>query len=127
MKDLITKAGDNQFINFKVTCMDCGKDFTLKVKRTGPESAEITGGAVGVKKGKAGEKEYRFKCPTCFATDQNFEFPDCEVYSRVVGYLRPVAQFNDVKQAEFYARKIYKIPPEEKLAAKESKYDEGRK
>lgn len=31
----------------------------------------------------------------------------CEVYSRVVGYLRPVNQWNDGKQAEFYDRKEY--------------------
>ncbi len=31
----------------------------------------------------------------------------CEVYSRVVGYLRPVNQWNEGKQEEFYARKTY--------------------
>lgn len=31
----------------------------------------------------------------------------CEVYSRVVGYLRPVAQWNEGKQEEFAARKEY--------------------
>lgn len=31
----------------------------------------------------------------------------CEVYSRVVGYLRPVNQWNEGKQAEFYDRKEY--------------------
>ncbi len=31
----------------------------------------------------------------------------CEVYSRIVGYLRPVQQWNDGKQAEFNDRKMY--------------------
>lgn len=31
----------------------------------------------------------------------------CEIYSRVVGYLRPVSQWNDGKQAEFVERKEY--------------------
>lgn len=31
----------------------------------------------------------------------------CEIYSRVVGYLRPVKQWNDAKQAEFLARKTF--------------------
>ena len=31
----------------------------------------------------------------------------CEVYSRIVGYLRPVQQWNDGKQAEFGDRKEY--------------------
>lgn len=33
----------------------------------------------------------------------------CEVYSRIVGYLRPVSQWNPGKEAEFYKRKNYKI------------------
>ncbi|HOV32015.1 MAG TPA: anaerobic ribonucleoside-triphosphate reductase, partial [Candidatus Hydrogenedens sp.] len=44
------------------------------------------------------------------------EFPTCpkcgnktEVYSRVVGYLRPVSQWNEGKQAEFQLRARYKI------------------
>ena len=31
----------------------------------------------------------------------------CEIYSRVVGYLRPVKQWNDAKQAEFMVRKTF--------------------
>lgn len=32
----------------------------------------------------------------------------CEVYSRVVGYIRPVQQWNDGKQAEYADRKTFK-------------------
>jgi anaerobic ribonucleoside-triphosphate reductase len=39
------------------------------------------------------------QCPTCGAR--------CEVYSRVVGYLRPVDQWNDGKQAEFAIRRSF--------------------
>lgn len=42
-----------------------------------------------------------FKCPDCKA--------ECEVYSRVVGYLRPVGQWNEGKQAEFAQRKEFAI------------------
>ena len=38
-------------------------------------------------------------CPRCGAK--------CEVYSRVVGYLRPVDQWNDGKQSEFRIRKTF--------------------
>jgi anaerobic ribonucleoside-triphosphate reductase len=38
-------------------------------------------------------------CPVCGA--------QCEVYSRVVGYLRPVDQWNDGKQAEFAMRRTF--------------------
>mgnify|MGYP001417647402 CR=1 FL=1 len=43
-----------------------------------------------------GRKE---ECPVCGSV--------CEVYSRVVGYLRPVDQWNDGKQAEFQIRKTF--------------------
>ncbi len=33
----------------------------------------------------------------------------CEVYSRVVGYIRPVNQWNDSKQAEYSDRKEFCI------------------
>lgn len=33
----------------------------------------------------------------------------CEVYSRIVGYLRPVSQWNPGKEAEFKKRKEYKV------------------
>ena len=36
----------------------------------------------------------------------------CEVYSRVVGYLRPISNWNKGKKAEFAARKTYVVPPE---------------
>ncbi len=39
------------------------------------------------------------QCPQCGSV--------CEVYSRVVGYLRPVDQWNDGKQAEFAIRKTF--------------------
>lgn len=42
-----------------------------------------------------------FKCPTCGA--------DCEVYSRIVGYIRPVSQWNRGKKQEFKERKTYNL------------------
>lgn len=33
----------------------------------------------------------------------------CEVYSRVVGYIRPVAQWNPGKQSEYADRKEYEV------------------
>lgn len=44
------------------------------------------------------------QCPLCAAEGQ--ETP-CEVYSRIVGYLRPVDQWNAGKQEEFSLRKVY--------------------
>lgn len=42
-----------------------------------------------------------FNCPKCAKS--------CEVYSRIVGYLRPVSQWNKGKQEEYALRKPYKI------------------
>jgi len=56
----------------------------------------------------AGEHNY---CPTC---KTNGKTTECEIYSRVVGYLRPVNQWNAGKQQEFTDRKTFdmmkKIP-----------------
>ena len=46
-----------------------------------------------------GEQE---RCPACHE--------ETEVYSRVVGYLRPIKQWNDGKRAEFSMRKRFKLP-----------------
>lgn len=45
-----------------------------------------------------------FECPKCTVKQP------CEVYSRVVGYIRPVGQYNAGKQKEFHQRKTFKIP-----------------
>jgi len=47
-----------------------------------------------------------FECPQCTVKQP------CEVYSRVVGYIRPVTQFHKGKQQEYRERKEYKIPAE---------------
>lgn len=36
----------------------------------------------------------------------------CEVYSRIVGYLRPVQNWHQGKQQEFSERKTFQVPPE---------------
>ena len=41
------------------------------------------------------------KCPKCSA--------QCEIYSRVVGYLRPISQWNEGKKEEFRMRKTLKV------------------
>ncbi len=33
----------------------------------------------------------------------------CEVYSRIVGYIRPVEQWGPAKKAEFQDRKLFKV------------------
>ncbi len=47
-----------------------------------------------------------FTCPKCAIKQP------CEVYTRVVGYLRPVTQFNAGKQQEYKDRKEYRVKKE---------------
>ena len=55
------------------------------------------------------EKIKIFKCKECFEKDKSLKnYQACEVYSRVVGYLRPVGQWNFGKQKEFQERQEYK-------------------
>ena len=44
------------------------------------------------------------KCPKCKTMGQD---TNCEVFSRIVGYLRPIDQWNDGKQEEFKERKLF--------------------
>jgi len=46
----------------------------------------------------AGEKHI---CPKCES--------ECEVWSRVMGYMRPVKQWNTGKKSEFRDRKMFKL------------------
>jgi ribonucleoside-triphosphate reductase len=41
------------------------------------------------------------------AEELNKKRTKCEVYSRVVGYIRPVQQWNDGKQSEYADRKEF--------------------
>jgi len=44
-----------------------------------------------------------FECPECGST--------CEVFSRIVGYLRPVSQWNEGKKKEYRDRKLFRVDP----------------
>jgi anaerobic ribonucleoside-triphosphate reductase len=74
----------------KITCDVCGKNKEGKVLEY--ENGEI-----------------RTRCNDCFKKNKSLKnYQDCEVYSRIVGYLRPVNQWNFGKQQEFKERKEYK-------------------
>jgi ribonucleoside-triphosphate reductase len=52
-----------------------------------------------------------FECPKCIIKQP------CEVYSRVVGYLRPLQQWNFGKKEEFRWRKEYRVYGQDKLTS----------
>jgi hypothetical protein len=82
-------------------CHDCGKKIEIQDK-------EIKNG-VSLVYSNDGEKIKVFKCLDCFQKNQSLiNFRKCEVYSRVVGYIRPVQQWNIGKKREFQERKEFK-------------------
>ena len=60
-------------------------------------------------------------CPKCKEKGVDQE---CIVYSRIVGYLRPVSQWNDGKAAEFKDRKLFDKKTKEEIEQKEVKLSE---
>jgi hypothetical protein len=84
-------------------CFDCNCNIHL-------EEEEIKNGSLLAYEEEEGEF-FVFKCDDCFAKNKGLEdYKKCEVYSRIVGYLRPVNQWNDGKKREYEERKEYKPP-----------------
>lgn len=41
-------------------------------------------------------------------TEKEIKRTPCQVYTRVMGYLRPISAYNVWKKSEFYSRKYFK-------------------
>ena len=97
-------------IRCKGFCHDCGKQVEVYITLLEDKTIQIEGGAIY--KVKQGIKyEYFFKCDECFNNDPILhDCITCEVYSRVVGYLRPVLQWNKGKKEEYKMRTVFKNP-----------------
>ncbi len=94
-----------QILNKKNYCHDCQKE--IKV-----EGEEVKNGVLLVYE-NGQEKLNVFKCQDCFTKSKELNnYQSCEVYSRIVGYLRPVQQWNEGKKQEFKERKEYDLPKE---------------
>ncbi len=87
--------------NEKYNCCDCKKEIKIKDK-------EIKNG-VFLSYNNGGEKINVFKCSECYEKNPSLnKFQKCEVYSRVVGYIRPVDQWHIGKRQEYKDRKEFK-------------------
>jgi len=90
---------ENKNENF---CHDCHK----KIEFNGEE---IKNG-VFLTYDNNGEKIHVFKCQDCYDANKSLtNFQPCEVYSRVVGYIRPVQQWHKGKKQEYDERKPFSI------------------
>ncbi|MBN2197929.1 hypothetical protein JW698_01930 [Candidatus Wolfebacteria bacterium] len=87
----------------KILCHDCQTPIIL-------EGDEIKNGVL--LEYKEGDESIKvFKCNDCYKKNPNLtNFRNCEVYSRIVGYLRPVSQWNEGKQQEYKEKKIFAQP-----------------
>ena len=79
----------------KYTCHDCKKELKEGDEYMSYESNN--------------EETFR-KCRECHEKDPVLrDFQETEVYSRIVGYIRPVKQWNPGKEEEYNERKEFKI------------------
>ncbi len=82
-------------------CYDCKKKIEIK-------NNEVQNGVL-LSYNDNGKKLMVFKCNDCYQKNPSLaNFRKCEVYSRIVGYLRPVQQWNEGKKREFKERKDFK-------------------
>lgn len=89
----------------KKVCHDCKKAIEI-------EKYEIKNGVL-LNYEENGEKINVLKCKECYEKNPSLvNFRKCEVYSRIVGYLRPVQQWNEAKKLEFDTRVEYKLAKE---------------
>ena len=87
----------------EMKCHDCGVEIILEKK-------EFKNGKLLVYQDGEKGKITIFKCNDCYAKNPRLtKFRDCEVFSRIVGYLRPVQNWNKGKQQEFKDRKTFKV------------------
>ena len=91
-------------VAFEGCCHDCHTEVQVLCTVNDSNEIVIAGGAIY----KPRDRTF-LKCDACFAKDPTLRnYEECEVYSRVVGYLRPVKQWNKGKKAEWKARKEFK-------------------
>jgi ribonucleoside-triphosphate reductase len=89
-------------------CHDCEKDVKVCIFRDDKGAITIKGGAV-----YNPLRHIFLKCDNCFAKDNTLRnWRQIEVYSRVVGYIRPLSGWNKGKIEEFKQRKEFVIGEE---------------
>jgi len=115
----ITEQISNELINyeevaFEGICHDCATPVQILCSLNENNEIIVEGGAIYNPKIRMG-KQIFLKCNECFIKNKILtNFMPCEVYSRVVGYLRPISQWNPGKTEEYKKRKDFKVGGEQK-------------
>jgi len=95
-----------QEIEFVGKCHVCGKPVAVVVRIEDDGKVIVSGGAVY--KPWTEDNTIFLKCETCYVEDPVLrKYQPCEVYSRIVGYFRPVKQWNLGKKEEFWERATF--------------------
>ena len=90
--------------NVKNVCHDCKKDIEIN-------EDVIKNGVYLSYEQNNGQKINIFKCNECYEKNPALtNFQECEVYSRVVGYIRPVQQWHKGKKQEYSERVEFGMP-----------------
>ncbi|MCX6720474.1 MAG: hypothetical protein NTW11_01570 [Candidatus Staskawiczbacteria bacterium] len=93
-----------QNVEVEKVCHDCKKEILVN-------SSQELENAVSLVYDNAGEKINILKCNECYAKSPALtNYQPCEVYSRVVGYIRPVQQWHKGKKLEYSDRKEFAMP-----------------
>jgi hypothetical protein len=101
--ELFDTHADKDVLEWVGHCHDCRTPVTIRAIPQ-VDGVHIEGGGIY----EPEPDRFYLKCDACFHKDHSLKnYQPCEVYSRVVGYLRPVAQWNDAKQEEFRDRKVF--------------------
>jgi len=100
VKNLVTKNNMEQ----EMLCHDCGKELSLNSNQELEEGVSLVYDNIG-------EKINILKCNECYAKSPALtNYQPCEVYSRVVGYIRPVQQWHKGKRKEYGDRVEFSAP-----------------
>lgn len=106
LKEMLDKLDNFQTFG---KCVDCGIDVIISAGKFDDGDIAITGGALYKPQESYGYgKTYVCKCDNCFAVDSKLH-QRTEVYTRCVGYLRPVSQMNPGKTSEIDQRKMFNM------------------
>ena len=104
LHDLFEENKDMNQAEFTGICHDCGEAVSVLVN-PGPEGFEITGGAM-----YSTDAGTFLKCDPCYQGSKKlYNYRPVEVFSRVVGYMRPIASCHKAKRKEIADRKMFDL------------------
>jgi ribonucleoside-triphosphate reductase len=107
---LLKKIGKDTFLRIEGFCHDCKKPVVVEVEKDGKE---ITCDNPFWYEPKNRIEQFFVKCKECFEKNPKLtNYRETEVFSRVVGYLRPVQAWNPGKKEEMKQRKNFIIKEE---------------